>query len=94
MKFLSTLGLKNYELKINSRKILVALAELCGGADKMIDITIAIDKLDKIGLDKVKEELQQRGLNDEQIKIIERYLNINGTNEEKLTQIKSLDRFH
>ncbi len=84
------LGLTNYELKINSRKILVALAELCGGADKMIDITIAIDKLDKIGLEKVKEELQQRGLNDEQINIIESYLNITGTNEEKLTQIKSL----
>src|SRR5687767_10283751 len=61
------LGLKNYELKINSRKILVALAGLCGGADKMIDISIAIDKLDKIGLDKVKEELQQRGINDEQM---------------------------
>jgi histidyl-tRNA synthetase len=84
------LGLKNYELKINSRKILVALAELCGGADKMIDITIAIDKLDKIGLEKVKEELQERGLKDEQIKIIENYLNITGSNEEKLTQIKSL----
>ncbi|MBK8787980.1 MAG: histidine--tRNA ligase [Chitinophagaceae bacterium] len=84
------LGLKNYELKINSRKILVALAELCGGADKMIDITIAIDKLDKIGLEKVKEELQERGLKDEQITIIESYLNITGTNEEKLTQIKSL----
>lgn len=84
------LGLKDYELKINSRKILVALAELCGGADKMIDITIAIDKLDKIGLEKVKEELQQRGLNDEQIKVIESYLNITGTNEEKLAQIRSL----
>jgi histidyl-tRNA synthetase len=84
------LGLKNYELKINSRKILVALAQLCGGADKMIDITIAIDKLDKIGLEKVKEELQQRDLNDEQIKIIESYLNITGSNEEKLTQIRSL----
>lgn len=84
------LGLKNYELKINSRKILVALAELCGGANKMIDITIAIDKLDKIGLEKVKEELQQRGLNDKQITIIESYLNITGTNEEKLTQIRSL----
>jgi histidyl-tRNA synthetase len=84
------LGLKNYELKINSRKILVALAELCGGADKMIDITIVIDKLDKIGLEKVKEELQERGLKNEQIKIIESYLNITGTNEEKLTQIKSL----
>lgn len=84
------LGLKNYELKINSRKILVALAELCGGADKMIDITIAIDKLDKIGLEKVKEELQERGLSAEQIVIIESYLNITGSNEEKLTQIKSL----
>jgi histidyl-tRNA synthetase len=84
------LGLKQYELKINSRKLLTALAALCGGADKMIDITIAIDKLDKIGLDKVKEELQQRGLKDEQVKIIESYLNITGSNEEKLTQIKLL----
>ena len=84
------LGLIKYELKINSRKILVALAALSGGADKMIDITIAIDKLDKIGLEKVKEELQQRGLNDEQIKTVESYLNITGTNEEKLMQIKSL----
>lgn len=86
------LGLKNYELKINSRKILVALAELCGGTDKMIDITIAIDKLDKIGLEKVKEELQQRGLTDEQVKTVESYLNITGSNEEKLLQIKSLLR--
>ena len=84
------LGLRNYELKINNRKILVTLAELCGGADKMIDITIAIDKLDKIGIEKVKEELLERGLKDEQIKIIESYLNITGSNEEKLTQIKSL----
>lgn len=84
------LGLKSYELKINSRKILVALAELCGGSDKMIDITIAIDKLDKIGLDKVREELQQRGLTDEQIKTVETYLNISGNNKEKLSQIRSL----
>lgn len=84
------LGLKNYELRINSRKILAALAELCGGADKMTDITIAIDKLDKIGLEKVKEELLERGLKDEQITIIVSYLNITGSNEEKLVQIKSL----
>src|SRR5687767_11721091 len=51
------LGIIGFRLQINSRKILTALAELCGGADKMMDITIAIDKLDKIGLDKVKEEL-------------------------------------
>jgi len=84
------LGIKNYELRINSRKILTALAELCGGADKMTDITIAIDKLDKIGLEKVKEELQQRGLNNEQIKTIESYLNITGSNEQKLSSIRSL----
>jgi histidyl-tRNA synthetase len=84
------LGIINYELRINSRKILAALAELCGGMDKMIDITVAIDKLDKIGLDKVKAELAQRGLNEEQIGIIEKYLNISGSNEEKLQQIQSL----
>ena len=78
------------EIKINSRKILTALAELCGGADKMMDITIAIDKLDKIGLEKVKEELSQRGLNDEQIVVIDKYLGIIGSNEEKLADIKSL----
>ncbi len=84
------LKIKNYELRINSRKILTALAELCGGADKMTDITIAIDKLDKIGLDKVKEELQQRGLDEQQIAIIETYLNISGSNEQKLASIKTL----
>ncbi len=84
------LGLINYELKINSRKILTALATLCGGASKLIDITIAIDKLDKIGLDKVKEELLQRELNEAQISIIEKYLLITGTNEEKLEQITLL----
>lgn len=84
------LGMPNYDLRINSRKILTALAEFCGGADKMIDITIAIDKLDKIGIDKVKAELAQRGLNEEQINTIEKYLNITGSNDEKLQQIKSL----
>lgn len=84
------MGLKDYELKINSRKILAALAELCGGADKMMDITIAIDKLDKIGFDKVKEELAQRGLNEQQIAVIETYLNITGTNEEKLALVEKL----
>jgi histidyl-tRNA synthetase len=84
------LGLPDYELHINSRKILASLAEFCGGADKMIDITVAIDKLDKIGLDKVKAELTQRGLNEEQITTIEKYLNITGTNAEKLQQITAL----
>ena len=80
----------SYELRINNRKILVALATLCGGPEKMQDITIAIDKLDKIGLEKVKEELTQRGLNDGQIKIIEKYLSIGGSNEEKIMAVKEL----
>ena len=78
------------DIKINSRKILAALAELCGGVDKMVDITVAIDKLDKIGLEKVKEELAQCGLTADQIAIIEKYLLITGSNEEKLQQVKSL----
>jgi len=84
------LGLSNYELRINSRKILAALAEACGGTDKLTDITIAIDKLDKIGIEKVKEELQQRGLNDKQISTIETYLNITGSSEEKIIQVRNL----
>jgi histidyl-tRNA synthetase len=84
------LGLAGYNLSINSRKILTALAEHCGGVDKMMDITIAIDKLDKIGIDKVKEELQQRGLTEQQVALIEQYLQITGTDAEKLAQAKAL----
>jgi histidyl-tRNA synthetase len=78
------------EIKINNRKILTALAEQCGGTNKLTDITVAIDKLDKIGLEKVKEELSQRGLDKEQISIIEKYLEIKGKNAEKLNQLKEL----
>ncbi|MBP9104517.1 MAG: histidine--tRNA ligase [Chitinophagaceae bacterium] len=86
----SQLGLKDCTIKINHRKILAALAEISGGANKMMDITIAIDKLDKIGLEKVKEELLTRGLNDEQVTIIEKYLSISGSNDEKIAQLKIL----
>lgn len=78
------------EIHINSRKMLSALAEICGGLDRLTSITIAIDKLDKIGLDKVKEELAQRGLESHQIDIIEKYLQISGSNTEKIAAIKSL----
>ncbi len=86
----SKLGIKGISIRINSRKILSALAEQCGGMDQLINITVAIDKLDKIGIEKVKEELFQRGLNAEQVQKIEKYLAISGTNEEKLSAIKSL----
>ncbi|MBS1732416.1 MAG: histidine--tRNA ligase [Bacteroidetes bacterium] len=84
------LGLTKYQLKLNSRNILTALAELCGGADKMIDISTAIDKLDKIGVDKVKEELLQRGLTQQQVATIEQYLSISGSNVEKLAAAEKL----
>lgn len=84
------LGLKDYELKINHRKILAALSEMAGGEEKMTDITIAIDKLDKIGMEKVKAELGTRGLSGENISSIENYLNISGSNEEKLAAVEKL----
>ena len=84
------LKLDGYELKINSRKILAALAELCGGSQKMTDITIAIDKLDKIGIEKVKQELLQKNISDHQVSTIEKYLSITGTNEQKLARLSAL----
>ena len=90
IEVLNKLRITNYELRINSRKILVALAEMCGGTNKLIDITIAIDKLEKIGLEKVKVELTQRGLNDKQTNIIETYLSISGSNVEKLNALTQL----
>ena len=78
------------QIKINSRKILAALAEICGGSNKLAGITVAIDKLDKIGIEKVKEELAQRDLNTDQINIIEQYLLIDGSNDERLQKVKAL----
>lgn len=78
------------ELKINNRKILTALATLCGGDDRMIPITIAIDKLDKIGLEKVKEELTTRGLNEKQVSLVESFISITGSNQEKLHQLETM----
>lgn len=84
------LKLDGYELRINSRKILSALAEKCGGSHRMTDISIVIDKLDKIGLEKVKEELQNRNFKPEQILLIESYLNIEGSNNQKLSSVRDL----
>ncbi|MGN6351947.1 MAG: histidine--tRNA ligase [Parafilimonas sp.] len=78
------------EIKINNRKILSALAELCGGSERITDITVPIDKLDKIGWDKVKTELADRGLQHLQIELIEQYISIEGDNESKISNIKSL----
>jgi histidyl-tRNA synthetase len=77
-------------IRINSRKILAALAEKCGGPERLTDITVAIDKLDKIGLEKVSEELRQKQLSEEQIRQIQQYLAISGNNDEVIEKAASL----
>ncbi len=77
-------------IKINSRKILAALATTCGSEDRLTDITVAIDKLDKIGIEKVKGELIQRQLTETQINTIVSYLQISGSNKEKLESLSGL----
>ena len=75
------------QIKINNRKILTGIAEVIGAADKIVDITVAIDKLDKIGIDNVNAELREDGLTDEQIKKLQPIIMLEGTNEEKLNTI-------
>ena len=75
------------EIKINNRKILTGIAEVIGAADKIVDITVAIDKLDKIGIDAVNDELRQDGLSEEQIQKLQPIILLEGTNEEKLNTI-------
>lgn len=84
------LGMRKYELRVNNRKILSGLAELLGKPEALTDITIAMDKLDKIGAGGVKKELQDRGLDEDQIRIIERFLAIQGNTEEKSNRLKEL----
>ncbi len=76
------------DIKINSRKILYALAEVCDSLDNMGVITIAVDKLEKIGIEKVKEELKANGLSEKSISLIENYINIGGSNSEKLEKLE------
>ncbi len=78
------------DVKINSRKILYALAETCGGLDMMNEITAIIDKLDKIGIEKVKEELKLIGLSEKHISLIESYIHIEGSNLQKLEKLSSI----
>ena len=75
------------QIKINNRKILTGIAEIIGAADKIVDITVAIDKLDKIGLDNVNQELREDGLSEEQIEKLQPIISLEGTNEEKLNVI-------
>src|SRR3546814_688354 len=86
---LSTLGLKDFTIRINNRKILSGLAGLTGKPDKMMDLTIAIDKLDKIGLEGVEKELLERGFTNTDIQTIRPFLQLGGTNPEKLEHLRN-----
>ena len=77
-------------IKINNRKILTGIAEVIGAADKIVDITVAIDKLDKIGLDKVNEELRSVGLDDTAVEKLQPIISLSGTNAEKLQTMRTV----
>jgi len=77
-------------IKMNNRKILSGLAEMIGQADKIVDITVAIDKLDKIGLENVNAELAEKGIPSESIEKLQPVIMLSGTNEEKLQTLKSI----
>lgn len=77
-------------LKINNRKILTGIAQVIGQPDKIIDITVAIDKLDKIGLQNVNTELIDKGLSQQAVNMLQPILNLAGTNSQKLAQIKNV----
>ena len=77
-------------VKINNRKVLTGLAEICGFPDKVVDITVAIDKLDKVGLEAVEAELREKGLTEQALAVIEPVLQLSGTTEEKLAAMRRL----
>jgi histidyl-tRNA synthetase len=77
-------------IKINNRKVLAGIAEIIGGSDMMIDITVAIDKLDKTGLENVNSELKSKGLSEASISNLQPFLNLNGTTSEKLSTLGRL----
>src|SRR5882757_25798 len=86
---LSSLGLKDFTIKINNRKILSGIAEIIDKSDSIIDLTVAIDKLDKIGLDGVIKELMERGFTEVDIDKIKPVILLEGSNEEKLESLRA-----
>jgi histidyl-tRNA synthetase len=82
------LKLDNFSIKINNRKVLCGIAEVMGESDRLIDLTIALDKLDKIGVEKVKQELSGKGLSEESINKLDLLFTLKGTSDEKLSTLK------
>lgn len=85
---LSSLGLSDFTININNRKILTGIAEVCGESDKIVPITVAIDKLDKIGKEGVVKELQSKGVSEAAIAKIDPLFQLDGTNKERLAALK------
>lgn len=77
-------------IKMNNRKILAGIAEILGAADMIVDITVAIDKLDKIGIDNVNEELRSKGLSEEAIQKLQPVIMLSGSNSEKIDSLKQI----
>ena len=77
-------------IKLNNRKVLAGIAEIIGAPDKLVDITVAIDKIDKIGIEKVEEELAERGLSEESVKALRPILSISGSIEARLEALSTL----
>ena len=77
-------------VKINNRKVLTGLAEICGAPDKVVDITVAIDKLDKIGLDAVLDEMREKGLPESALAVVQQILGLKGSVAEKLAAMRAL----
>lgn len=77
-------------IKVNNRKILAGIAEVLGAQDKIVDITVAIDKIDKVGLENVNKELLEKGLSEEAVAKLEPILTLNGSNEEKLARLSEI----
>ncbi len=86
----SSLGLEGVTIKINNRKVLSGIAEVIGAKDKLIDFTVALDKLDKIGEDGVKKEMQEKGITDEAIAKVQPLFNFTGSINEKLEKLSHL----
>ena len=80
------------EVRVNNRKVLTGFAEIAGVPDKVVDITVAIDKLDKIGMDAVMAEMREKGISDESVSVIRQILSLGGTAAEKIASMRSLFR--
>ena len=84
------LGLKDFNIKLNNRKVLSGIAEIVGKPDLIVDMTVAIDKLDKIGLEGVNKELIERGFTQDDLEVLKPIIELSGSNEEKLSSMREV----